>query len=94
MAIYALVFGATFLVTAPLTVVFVSESFGYRHLGALTGLITMVHQICGGLGAYLGAALFDAAGNYNASFTIMLVVSALATVLSLLLRRPRRERTV
>ena len=47
-AVFALVFGATFLVTAPLTVVFVSESFGTRHLGALTGLITMVHQICGG----------------------------------------------
>ena len=34
-AIFALVFGATFLVTAPLTVLFVSENFGTRHLGAL-----------------------------------------------------------
>jgi len=93
-AIFALVFGATFLVTAPLTVVFVSQSFGTRHLGALTGLITMVHQICGGIGAYLGAALFDAKGNYNAAFSIMLIVSALAAVLTLLLRRPPREQSV
>jgi MFS family permease len=88
-AIFALVFGATFLVTAPLTVVFVSESFGTRHLGALTGLITMVHQIFGGLGAYLGAAVFDATGTYNAAFTIMLAVSLLAVLLTLLLRQPR-----
>ena len=89
-AVFALVFGATFLVTAPLTVVFVAESFGSRHLGALSGLITMVHQICGGLGAYLGAAVFDATGTYNAAFTTMLAVSLIAVVLTLMLRRPHR----
>ena len=47
-ALFALLFGATFLVTAPLTVIFVRDAFGTRHLGALTGLITMVHHICGG----------------------------------------------
>lgn len=88
-AIFALVFGATFLVTAPLTVVFVAQSFGSRHLGALTGLITMVHQICGGLGAYIGAALFDATGSYDSAFAIVLVISAIALVLSLMLRGPR-----
>ena len=34
-AVFALVFGATFLVTAPLTAVFVRESFGTKNLGAL-----------------------------------------------------------
>jgi predicted MFS family arabinose efflux permease len=89
-AVFALVFGATFLVTAPLTVVFVSESFGTRHLGALTGLITMVHQIFGGIGAYLGAAVFDATGSYDIAFSMMLAVSLLALLLTLLLRKPRR----
>ena len=88
-AIFALVFGATFLVTAPLTVVFVSEGFGTRHLGALTGLITMVHQIFGGVGAYLGAAVFDATGTYDIAFTIMGAVSLLALLLTLLLRQTR-----
>jgi predicted MFS family arabinose efflux permease len=88
-AVFALVFGATFLVTAPLTVIFVSQSFGTRHLGALTGVITMVHQIFGGIGAYLGAAVFDVAGSYDIAFAIMLAVSLLALLLTLLLRRPR-----
>jgi predicted MFS family arabinose efflux permease len=89
--IFALVFGATFLVTAPLTVVFVSESFGTRHLGALTGLITMVHQIFGGIGAYLGAAVFDATGTYDIAFATMFAVSLLAMLLTLFLRRPHRR---
>ncbi len=88
-AIFALVFGVTFLVTAPLTVVFVSQSFGTRHLGALTGLITMVHQIFGGIGAYLGAAVFDATQRYDGAFAVMLVASTIALALTLLLRRPR-----
>jgi predicted MFS family arabinose efflux permease len=88
-AVFALVFGATFLVTAPLTVVFVSQSFGHRHLGALTGLITMVHQICGGIGAYVGAAVFDATRSYDRAFQLMLLLSLLALLLSLLLARPR-----
>ncbi|HEY5216853.1 MAG TPA: hypothetical protein VIJ17_08165 [Pseudolabrys sp.] len=86
---FALVFGATFLVTAPLTVAFVSESFGTRHLGALTGLVTMVHQIFGGIGAYLGAAVFDVTGNYDVAFAMMFAASLLALLLTLMLRRPR-----
>ena len=86
-AIFALVFGLTFLVTAPLTVVFVKESFGTRNLGGLTGLITMVHHISGGIGAYAGAAVFDATGTYDGAFVFMLVISALAVVLTLMLQR-------
>lgn len=87
-AAFALVFGTTFMVTAPLTVVFVAQSFGTRHLGALTGLITMVHQIFGGIGAYLGAAIFDATGAYDAAFLLMVLASLLALALTLMLRRP------
>lgn len=93
-AVFALVFGASFLVTAPLTVVFVSESFGKRHLGALTGLITMVHQVSGGAGAYLGAAAFDATGGYTIAFAAMFVLSAVALALTLLLQRPKAAAAV
>lgn len=88
-AIFALVFGATFLVTAPLTVVFVNQHFGSRHLGGLTGLITMVHHIAGGLGAYVGAVTFDRLGGYDAAFVLMLGSNVLVMALLPLLRRPR-----
>jgi len=87
-AVFALVYGATFLVTAPLTVVFVRDSFGMKHLGALTGLVTMVHQVFGGLGAYGGALAFDATGSYDAAILLVLAASAVALVLTLLLRQP------
>jgi predicted MFS family arabinose efflux permease len=80
--VFALVFGATFLTTAPLTVVFVRDSFGIKNLGALTGLITMVHHICGGLGAYLGARIFDATNRYDGAFAVMLASSIIALVLT------------
>ena len=86
-AVFALTYGATFLVTAPLTVVFVRESFGVKNLGALAGLITMVHQIFGGLGAYAGAAIFDASGSYDAAFVAVLLATIVALALTLMLRR-------
>jgi predicted MFS family arabinose efflux permease len=88
-AVFALVFGATFLVTAPMTVLFVRDHFGMKHLGALTGLITMVHQIFGGIGAWGGALIFDATGTYDAAFVLALAVSALALVLTMALREQR-----
>jgi MFS family permease len=88
-AIFALVFGVTLMVTAPLTAIFVSQNFGTRHLGALTGLITMVHHVFGGLGAYLGAAVFDGTGTYNIAFGIMFGSSVVAVMLTAMLRRPR-----
>ncbi len=85
-ALFALVFGATFLVTAPLAVLFVRDHFGMAHLGALTGLITMVHQIFAGIGAYGGALVFDATGSYDAAFVLLLAASGAALLLSLLMR--------
>jgi predicted MFS family arabinose efflux permease len=92
-AIFALVFGATFLVTAPLTILFVRDAFGTRNLGALSGLITMVHQIFGGLGAWGGALIFDRTGGYGLAFSIVLAASVLALVLTLSLPASARSRS-
>jgi predicted MFS family arabinose efflux permease len=86
-AIFALVFGATFLVTAPLTAIFVVQSFGTKNLGALTGLIIMVHHVFGGIGAYLGAAAFDRLGGYDPAFAVMMFSNVLALALTFGLRR-------
>jgi predicted MFS family arabinose efflux permease len=88
--IFALVFGVTFLVTAPITVLFVRDAFGLANLGAINGLITMVHQIFGGIGALGGAAIFDATGRYDIAFVIVLVASIVALVLTLCLDRAPR----
>lgn len=46
-AAFALVYGFTFLVTAPLTVVFAGAIFGQGRLGLVAGSISMIHQISG-----------------------------------------------
>ena len=92
-AIFALGFGATFLATAPLAVLFVRDHFGVAHLGALTGLITMVHQIFAGIGAYGGALLFDATGAYDLAFMFLLAASSLALALSLTMGDPKLSAT-
>ena len=81
----ALLFGVTFWVTAPLTVVFGRESAAMSLLGTVTGLITMVHHSAGGLGALVGATIFDAEGSYDSAVVLMFALSVIALALSLVL---------
>ncbi|MCH7800733.1 MAG: MFS transporter [Chloroflexi bacterium] len=77
--VFALLYGFTFTMTAPLTVVFISNIFGTSRLGTISGLINMVHQVAGGLGAVLGAVIFDTRGSYDMAFVIMLVLAFVGT---------------
>jgi MFS family permease len=86
-AVFGIVFGVTFMVTAPLTVIFVRDAFGTRNLGAITGMVTLVHQVFGGIGALAGAAIFDATGQYFIAFAMMFVATIVALILSLCLER-------
>ena len=84
----ALLYGVTFWMTAPLAVVFARESASIALLGTVSGLITMVHHVAGGIGALAGASIFDAYGSYTYAFVAMLILSVVA--LGLILVLPRR----
>lgn len=91
-AVFALLYGFTFLVTAPLTVVFAGAIFGQARLGVVAGSISMVHQISGGLGALVGAVIFDQWGSYDRGFVVLLAMSLLAVPVTLMVReRPVSE---
>lgn len=81
--LFAMVFGLTFLVTAPLTVLFIRDSFGMKNLGAIGGVIVMVHHIMGGLGAWLGAVIFDRTGAYTLAFSAMFFITLGALAMTL-----------
>ncbi len=85
--VFSLLYGFTFLMTAPLTVIFAREIFGPVRLGTVSGTISMVHQMFGGLGALAGALIFDYWGSYYWAFVLMLGLSIGATALSPLLHR-------
>ena len=90
---FGLLYGFTFLITAPLTVVFLGNIYGPLRLGTLTGTVSMIHQITGGLGAFAGGWIYDLTGSYNIAFVLMLALSLAATALTLVVREPlRRQR--
>ena len=90
--IFALLYGFTFLITAPLVVVFTANIFGTERLGTVSGLINMVHQSAGGLGAFVGAFIFDRWGSYDGAFLLMLALAVLGTATALMVRdRPAGE---
>ena len=63
--------------TAPLAPIFVARAFGTRNLGALTGTINMVHQMSGGLGAFIGGVVFDRFGDYQWAWVMALILSVI-----------------
>lgn len=84
--LFALLYGFTFLMTAPLTVIFSGNIFGAARLGRVSGTISGIHQISGGLGALVGALSFDIWGSYDRAFLLMLALSVAATLGILLVR--------
>lgn len=84
--LFALAYGFTFMITAPLTVVFSRNTFGEERLGLISGLLSMVHQIAGGLGAVFGATVFDRWGDYDRAFMIMAVLAVVGVACTLAVR--------
>ncbi|MEX8192433.1 MFS transporter [Comamonas guangdongensis] len=85
--IFAAVMGLTFLSTVPPTVGLVAKFFGTRHMAMLFGLVMLVHQIGGFLGAWLGGKVFEATG----SFDIVWIIDILLAVGAALIHLPIHE---
>ena len=88
-AAFALLYGLTFWMTAPLSAVYTREHFGTAHLGTINGIITMVHNGFGGVGAYAGGVVFDSYGNYQPMLQLLLGMAILALLLTPGVRAPR-----
>jgi sugar phosphate permease len=87
--IFALGFGLTLFVTAPLTPTLTGTLYGVTHIGFISGFIITVHTLGGGLWAYLGGIIFDKTGDYDLAFLLSAVLSAVAFVCTLLIREER-----
>ena len=87
--VLSLVFGFTFLITAPLTTTLMGRLYGFGSIGVLSGFVICVHHVGGGLWAYLGGAVFDATGGYTLALAVSAGASALALVCTLLIRESR-----
>jgi predicted MFS family arabinose efflux permease len=80
---FALLYGSTLLITAPLVMVYPAKLFGHRHLGTVAGIIMLVHQLFGGLGAFMGGWFYDRALDYDGTFIVMIVLAVVAVPLAI-----------
>ncbi len=87
--VFALGFGFTLTVTAPLTPTLLGRLYGVTHLGFISGFITMIHTFGGGLWTYVGGVIFDRTGDYDLALIISAGMAALGLVCTLLIREER-----
>lgn len=88
--IFAALIGFLWLGTVPLTSSLVGVIFGTRYMAMIFGMVFLGHQFGGFLGAWLGGAVFDRLGSYDA----MWIISIALGVISALLHWPIREQPI
>jgi MFS family permease len=89
--VFALAFGFTHLITAPLTPTLVGRLYGFSHVGLIAGCITTVHHLAGGLWAYMGGVIFDWTGSYRQAFLVSAIMALVALGSSMLIVEKRHR---
>jgi MFS family permease len=79
---FALLFGFTHLITAPLTPMLIGRLYGFRQIGLLTGVVNTVHFLGGGLFTYVTGLIFDKTGSYQTAFIAAAALAATAVFCS------------
>ena len=87
--IFALSFGFTYLITAPLTPTLIGRLYGLSHVGLISGFITTVHHSAGGFWAYMGGLIFDQTGSYRLAFILSAIMAVVAVFCSILIVEKR-----
>ena len=87
--IFAICFGFTLLVTAPLITTLTGRLYGFTHLGLISGFITTIHHLGGGFWAFIGGVLFDKTGNYQITFMLSAALAIIAFISTLAVKEKR-----
>ena len=84
--IFSMLFGFTFLITAPIATTLSGKLFGFTHVGVLTGFISTIHHLGGGIWAFVGGYSFDHTGGYGLAFALSSAMALAAFLCSLFIR--------
>jgi MFS family permease len=87
--VFALIFGFTMLITAPITTTLLAKLYGLSSIGLISGVVTTIHHLSGGIWIWLGGAAFDRFGNYDAIFGLYAGSSAIAVLCGILIKEER-----
>ncbi|UCE56704.1 MAG: MFS transporter [Desulfobacterales bacterium] len=86
---FAIAFGFTFLITAPLTATLLGRLFGFGHVGLLSGFTTTVHHFGGGFWAFMGGLVFDRTGSYQMIFICSAILALIAFICTMFIKEKR-----
>ena len=82
--------GVLWLSTVPLTSGLVAQMFGVRYMATLFGFVFFSHQLCAGIGVWLGGFLYERTGSYDVVWWLGVALGIFAGLVNL----PIRERPV
>ena len=89
---FAAAMGLLWLSTVPLTSGLVTVMFGTRHVGMLFGFVFLSHQIGAFVGVWLGGAVYEATGAYEAMWWLSIALSLAAAAVHLPISERRAPR--
>jgi predicted MFS family arabinose efflux permease len=84
--------GLLWLSTVPLTSGLVALMFGTRHAGMLFGFVFLSHQVGAFAGVWLGGAVYEATGAYDAMWWISILLGLAAALVHLPIHERRAPR--
>jgi MFS family permease len=87
--LFSILFGFTYIVTAPITTTLLGRLYGFSHIGILSGFITTIHHLGGGFWAYMGGFIFDHTGSYRLAFICSAIMAFIAFLCCILIREKR-----
>ena len=87
--VYALLFGLSFGASIPAQPIFISQYYGTRAFGAITGLTQSLTVVGGITAPVLMGWVYDTTGTYDRAIIILAAVISLAIPLALFLPKPR-----
>lgn len=90
--VFAAVMGVTFLSTVPPTIGLVGKMFGTANMAMLFGVLMLVHQVGGFLGAYLGGRIFSMTNSYDLAWYIDIALALGAAIINLPIHEARPVR--
>ena len=83
---FGVIMGLFWLSTVPLTNGTVASVWGVRHLSMLGGVVFLAHQLGSFAGGWMGGALYDRTGSYDAAWAVAIGLSVLAALVNLPIR--------
>ena len=90
--VFGALLGLLWLSTVPLTSGLVALMFGTRHAGMLFGFVFLSHQVGAFAGVWLGGAIYEATGAYDAMWWISIALGLGAAIVHLPIHERRAPR--